>query len=108
MYTSQGGCLVGLVLVTVGADIASACGQLVVKKEEEATANVDIEDGPFAVSSKAEQRSVPVTKSVNGTRAEEDANDASRWIKPLAIATSVAASCFVASSILFLSQKRRR
>jgi hypothetical protein len=94
----------------VGADIASACGQLVVKKEkEEAMANVDIEDGPFTVSPKAEKRSVSVSKSAKGTHAgEPDANDASKWIKPLAIATSVAASCFVASSILFLSQKRRR
>lgn len=96
---------------TMGADIASACGQLVVKKEKEATVPIDIEDGPFQGTEKQTRAAVDSNDVVLAEPVDveaKDVSDMSRWIKPLAIATSVAASCFVASSILFLSQKRRR
>jgi sorting nexin-8 len=87
---------------TMGADIASACGQLVVKKEKEETiATNDIEDGPF--KSIAEVQVVGRGKENTG-----DNDDLSEWIRPLSIATSVAASCFVVSTTLFLFQKRKR
>jgi len=99
---------------TMGADIASACGQLVVKKEKEAEMDVDIEDGPFIKGSdKDEVDAVDRNNGASSMKSAADAqagdnDDISKWVKPLAIATSVAASCFVASGILFLSQGRRR
>lgn len=100
---------------TMGADIASACGQLVVKKEkEEAIATIDIEDGPFKMKKKAEKEVTNhsmddlATTAAKSENESQDDSDLSKWIMPLTIATSVAASCFVASTILFLSQKRRR
>jgi len=92
---------------TMGADIASACGQLVQKKEQEATASVDIEDGPFMPAGSKE--GTTRAESVEPSKSDDvEENDISNWVKTLAIATSVAASCFVVSSILFLSQKRKR
>lgn len=99
---------------TMGADIASACGQLVISEEKKQdAAHVDIEDGPFR---KAEakcstevasfgERPKP-TKFAAGHSKDHD--DSARWIKPLMIATTIMASCFVVSSTLFLSQNRRR
>ena len=97
---------------TMGADIASACGQLVVKKEKETGTDIDIEDGPFKESEK-DEASVGVRRNATSSAKamapqSRDHDNMSKWIKPLAVATSVAASCFIASSILFLSQKRRR
>jgi sorting nexin-8 len=100
---------------TMGADIASACGQLVVAKEKE-TATVDIEDGPFSNQTPkgaTGRKAIVKVDTTEATKSEEiqaphDNDDMTRWIKPLTIATSVAASCFVLSSVLFLSQKRRR
>ena len=99
---------------TMGADIASACGQLVVaeQKNQEA-ANVDIEDGPFQKpKTKDASRKAIAKVDTKATKLDnmqsDDGDDIARWIKPLTIATSVAASCFILSSILFLSQKHRR
>ena len=99
---------------TMGADIASACGQLVVNKEKEAQEKkeVDIED---ALQSKKDTKStkakaVVVKKSavVPSTVAEkEEEDDLERFVKPLVIATSIAAVCFVISSVFFLRQRRR-
>jgi hypothetical protein len=99
---------------TMGADIASACGQLVAaeQKNQEA-ANVDIEDGPFQKpKTKDASRKAIAKVDTKATKLDnmqsDDGDDIARWIKPLTIATSVAASCFILSSILFLSQKHRR
>lgn len=92
---------------TMGADIASACGQLVVKKEnEETVATIDIEDGPFKGNDEV-QKLVGRGKEKTTSTSDND-DDFSKWIKPLTIATSVAASCFVVSTVLFLSQKSKR
>lgn len=92
---------------TMGADIASACGQLVVKKEKEETmATIDIEDGPFKDSNEVQEKAV--SRGEENASSTSNNDDLSKWIKPLTIATSVAASCFVVSTIIFLSQKRKR
>jgi hypothetical protein len=96
----------------MGADIASACGQLVVAEEKNQEAeNVDIEDGPFQ-KTKVASRKVIAKVDTEATKLDDmqsgDNDDIARWIKPLTIATSIAASCFVLSSVVFLSQKRRR
>ena len=92
---------------TMGADIASACGQLVVKKEKEETmATIDIEDGPFKGSNEVQEK--VVSRGEENASSTSNNDDLSKWIKPLTIATSVAASCFVVSTIIFLSQKRKR
>lgn len=93
---------------TMGADIDSACGQLVTSTDVEKTAIVpDIEDaapnsvkrrGAAAKMIKSEKVAPAVTPS---------SSDLERWIQPLAIATAVAATCFAASSLLFLKQRRR-
>lgn len=91
----------------MGADIASACGQLVVQTAKE----VDIED---AVRSKTEitvstrksavKRS-PVSPATDKKVKDDDLN---RFVKPLAIATSIAAACFVVSATVFLRQRSIR
>jgi len=125
---------------TMGADIAGACGQLVKKDEDKKLMNkeVDIEDGPFAskkssplehghvvvkrsnsksaTSSDDEVDSKAVTASRAITNDEEenddaDVHDMEKWIRPLAIATGVAATCFIVSSVLLAlkrSNGRRR
>jgi hypothetical protein len=104
---------------TMGADIASACGQLVQKKEQEEqnlkTLAVDIEDvvvarassdtisdtlrttTPRMHNSKAIQKSWMKTLSVD---------DLDRWIRVLSIATTISATCFLASAALYLRPKR--
>ena len=100
---------------TMGADIAGACGQLVVEEEEKMRQNAltDIEDGPFQkkelrkplVSSKGHDRSDNITY-------EEETpiilDNADPWLQRLTIATAVVASCFVLSSTVLLLQKRNR
>ena len=99
---------------TMGADIASACGQLVVSEQNtQEGANIDIEDGPFqktktkVSSHKGIAKVNTETTKLVGIQSE-GFDDIARWIKPLTVATSVAATCFILSSILFLSQKHRR
>ena len=121
---------------TMGADIAGACGQLVVEKEQKAaaaaaagtsstTSQADIEDigtkrgamGDFT-SRKTIAKTQRVFKKQNSVSQKEENTavngdnsifscEKDDWIKPLAIATGVAASCFVIS-ISVLMVKRRR
>ena len=103
---------------TMGADIASACGQLVVTKGNQEEKHADIEEGPFpksetvAIKRKGgvtSRRGVVPETSRNARGAEtKECGDLTRWIKPLTVATSVAASCFVLTTVLFLAPKRRR
>ena len=95
---------------TMGADIASACGQLVQKKANEDA--VDIEDvaGSSAVN-KAAARASKRSKS------KRKAEEASSWIESLAtddlrrlesaltVAAGISASCFLLSSALFFRKK---
>jgi len=120
---------------TMGADIAGACGQLVVAKEkkEQGKGNVgDIEDGPFVsngernsiVSGSKKAASYRTKRSQNlPSRSESESeeinkntdmdgvpgeNNLERWIKPLAYATGAAASVFALSLVVMVSQRRRR
>ncbi|KAL7548533.1 hypothetical protein ACHAWF_011818 [Thalassiosira exigua] len=107
---------------TMGADIAGACGQLVVddekKKKERGGGVGDIEDGPFGGGGGGgdgrEKRAAAVSsrRGRGGTK-EEEAKDRGgggdpRWVRGLVVATAVAASCFVVSGSLLLLRKRRR
>ena len=121
---------------TMGADIASACGQLVTKVEEEEKkaskdSAVDIEDivgskrdGKGKVSPTSRTTSPP--NSTRGIGEQEDdatqdptnradspswlkgysTEDLDRWEKVLTFGTTVAASCFILSSVLLLRKQR--
>jgi len=108
---------------TMGADIASACGQLVQKKEQEEQEKkmVDIEDvvparGPSSTSSamsspQATTKDAPVdADDEKGTTRTYDwmdsvsTEDLDRLCRILALATTVSASCFLAS--MFCLKKR--
>lgn len=104
---------------TMGADIASACGQLVVAKEKEKTAAapvvMDIEDvgvatvGPAKLKTKVvvPKKRAAVVESKDATDAEND-DDFEKWEKVLTVATGVAATAFIITTALFLTQRRRR
>ena len=108
---------------TMGADIASACGQLVVDKESTRhNKTVDIEDvgvvpnGDRAVGSQRVTGTTKVTQSktykdipMEETQRQkcDTKDDFERWIKPLKIATVLAASSFVLSSYFYFSHHGR-
>ena len=99
---------------TMGADIAGACGQLVVAKEKQENKVVvgDIED--LGQSRKSDAKARPVIKATRQSpKVERDdlsgqnETNIEKWIKPLAIGTAISASiCLV--SIGLVMQKRRR
>jgi hypothetical protein len=103
----------------MGADIAGACGQLVVEGEEEKSRRkkqqlADIEDGPFRVNESGKPRppiaAVKRIKEVaNETHDvnESKGDDLDPWVRRLKVATVVTATCFVVSSGLMLFQKRK-
>ena len=108
---------------TMGADIAGACGQLVVeqekkKQQQQNNVVVDIEDGPFRnKDTSVEKRSVTLanrkksndTNENNHEDIQKDENsEIDPWVRRLTVATVVAASCFVVSGTLLLLQKRKR
>ena len=105
---------------TMGADIAGACGQLVVSKNNDEDAanpvDVDIEDGPFQskrMKQKPKGRIGRKSKANNEDESDETKNgkatgDIDKWIRPLTIATAVAASCFTLSIVLAASRRRTR
>jgi hypothetical protein len=114
---------------TMGADIGSACGQLITSREKKqaeadssaAAADVgvttmgDIEDAADDKFAKQKKESSRVVGSKPTTEDNVDDDSASstykgdleQWIRPLATATVVAASCFLVSSVLVLRQRRR-
>eukprot|EP00521_Asterionellopsis_glacialis_P015664 CAMPEP_0195294360 /NCGR_PEP_ID=MMETSP0707-20130614/14750_1 /TAXON_ID=33640 /ORGANISM="Asterionellopsis glacialis, Strain CCMP134" /LENGTH=538 /DNA_ID=CAMNT_0040355307 /DNA_START=50 /DNA_END=1666 /DNA_ORIENTATION=+ len=109
---------------TMGADIASACGQLVVEQENREKKNVDIEDGPFGNS---QSNKISKKQSINRSKSsskysssefgaiekdedlnkEQDGFDHDRLIRRLSIATSIAASCFLVSSAIYFARRRK-
>lgn len=111
---------------TMGADIAGACGQLVVggeKEEEEYRRRgklEDIEDGPFredgsrkpprmtivALPSKRRKEDVVAARETH-EEDESKGDGQDRWVRLLTVATVVVATCFVVSSGLLLLQKRK-
>jgi sorting nexin-8 len=120
---------------TMGADIASACGQLVQKKGQEARdekeRDVDIEDVVMAPGGVESKQTIPtvfrntslqnvtssdayvVAPDVPESNAESvtwmdsfSLEDLDRWSNILTLATTVSATCFVASSLLLYVKKR--
>ena len=94
----------------MGADIAGACGQLVVEQERQMHQLRDIEDGP--VSTWANKKSNVVVagskKRDNGRKKEEEVRNNDNVIRHLMIATGIATSCFLLSGVLFVMQRRKR
>jgi adenine C2-methylase RlmN of 23S rRNA A2503 and tRNA A37 len=101
---------------TMGADIDSACGQLVRSIQEEK--KEDIEDG-FGARPVVKKAAKKIVKKKQGSKvapvvqtasvgANKQADEWDVWIRPLQIATVVAATCFVASSVMFLRQQKKR
>jgi adenine C2-methylase RlmN of 23S rRNA A2503 and tRNA A37 len=109
---------------TMGADIAGACGQLVVTKEKEGVVGnvVDIEDGLSSISGNKKilghhktRRSDSVSNKVeenskSDRRNEESSDNDSfeKWIKPLAVATTIAGTVCIVSIGMMLTQRRKR
>ena len=106
---------------TMGADIDSACGQLITLKEEAEAANhnkdvvKDIEDSSGVVATHTKERAATTVSKRNEssnrdieTTEENSVDDLERWIQPLAMATAVAGACFLAASALYFRQARRR
>lgn len=111
---------------TMGADIAGACGQLVVSKEKEGVVGkvVDIEDGLISINGKTNiaghhktRRSDPLSRKLEAnSKSGRKNNDESptgkdsfeKWIKPLAVATTIAGTVFIVSLGMMLSQQRRK
>ena len=97
---------------TMGADIDSACGQLVTlqqKQKDSATGVRDIED---AAPAHGITSSGDTSKTALADKPEKDGDpkvgvNLERWVQPLAVATAVAASCFMVSTFLFVRQRRR-
>lgn len=108
---------------TMGADIDSACGQLITlrkTKEEETKDDVvrDIEDVATDKRLGSKEGVARVVSSKSGKVVDDVAVEKAtvvlpaktgldRWIVPLATATAVSASLFVGSAIFFLRQRRR-
>jgi hypothetical protein len=119
---------------TMGADIASACGQLVQKTEEKELAtppvSVDIEDvvadksvkksreatkASSKASDKGKSREVLVTEdSSSSTEPQKSGSwleslsteDLEKWGRAFTIASAVVASCFIASSLVLVRKRR--
>ncbi len=100
---------------TMGADIAGACGQLVVSKENQSDGPTDIEEIPFGGKSSSEKSMKSMNKpkirnktSPNGKSSDGDNSfDPEKWIRPLAIGTAIAASWLTVSLVMLVSNKRR-
>ena len=103
---------------TMGADIAGACGQLVVSKEKSKEVQ-DIEDGPFGQNKKntaskklklAKHKKCQGSKNEgNGDDDKSSTNDAiEKWIKNLAIGTTLSASICLLSIGIMLMQRRKK
>jgi hypothetical protein len=109
---------------TMGADIASACGQLVQKKKQEDSGPeaIDIED--VVAKKSAAKNAIQVTRSVEPVTSRKleveelvkstlscwlesvTTEDLEQLERALTIASTVAASWFVVSSLIFLKQRR--
>ncbi len=97
---------------TMGADIAGACGQLVVEQEKKQV--LDIEDGPFPPKDVKISRMAPRRKKKSDADPsnDEESNDkqqaTDRLLHQLTFATAIAASLFVVSASLLVLQRRKR
>ena len=103
---------------TMGADIDSACGQLLTANDDEkqtsgvnkSSAVRDIEDATPGTprSSKSKKVTIQSTKDAEDKSLSSDGVDLDRWVVPLATATAISAAFFlVASTTALFKQKRR-
>jgi adenine C2-methylase RlmN of 23S rRNA A2503 and tRNA A37 len=97
---------------TMGADIDSACGQLItLEGNTEGIRDIeDVASSPLTAEQKGvspRPRRVETTTSVPLRWSTSLlAADLDEWILPLTVATSMAAACFVATATLYLKQRR--
>jgi adenine C2-methylase RlmN of 23S rRNA A2503 and tRNA A37 len=93
---------------TMGADIDSACGQLLIKEGANAGNNnktiVDIED---VVKSDTKPKKTVRLNLKRHTLTSDDKRKLEKWIQPLAFATAAAFSCFLVSAVHYIRQRRR-
>jgi hypothetical protein len=107
----------------MGADIASACGQLVQKKEkEESKGAIDMEDfaGPGGKTANKVKKVKPAMKSDKSSSAlpaSSPLSSSASWIESLpienldrlenilTIAAGVSASCFLLSSLIYFKKR---
>lgn len=102
---------------TMGADIDSACGQLISSKNKsKSEQNVlgDIEDmghgGDDTKPTTKITRLSHIARELKATEPSQQGwpqSDLEWWVRPLTAATMIAASSFVISTYLFLKSKRR-
>lgn len=94
---------------TMGADIASACGQLVVANENNDKQNVvDIEDGPFQDKKPKDTKKMKHKFDSSYPKKSNYDFNSDKWIKRLVICTGVAAACFAISLGSMMNRKLRR
>lgn len=97
---------------TMGADMSSACGQLVQKREREEVVG-DIEDvvGPEEKKSKSMKSNNSAAKSIRRLESSRSwiealpTNDLDKLENFLTVAAGVSASCFLFSTYLFLKKR---
>jgi sorting nexin-8 len=104
---------------TMGADIASACGQLVQKKdlEEKEKRSIDIEDVVADQTASTNERhgATILDPSVTGRHINPSKDkswldsmsmdDLEHWLGVLGVAATVSATCFVVSAAIYLKKK---
>jgi hypothetical protein len=111
---------------TMGADIASACGQLVQQKDHEKKEkrSLDIEDilveSFMNMNDKQSERDSPrnnavrtydqnprphITENTESWIDSVSSDDLNYWFNVLAVATTMSATCFLVSSALYLKRK---
>ena len=115
---------------TMGADIDSACGQLITagqsssspttSSEQVANPVHDIEDAASPTKSQSRSSSRPLSarsllhKAVGNDSEAGNSNEGKHegnlenWIVPLSLATSISATCFALATVVFLKQSPRR
>ena len=100
---------------TMGADIAGACGQLVVSKETKEL--VDIEDGPFETKKKTLLTPKPIKQKHRSEAPERDEKGGDgkaakdpldKWIRFLSVGTALSASVCVLSVGMMLIKRRHK
>lgn len=91
---------------TMGADIAGACGQLVVEQEKKKQV-LDIEDGPFPKDLKESRIAATRRKKTSDANSREQRSTDPR-LRQLTVATAIAASLFIVSASLLVLQRRKR
>jgi len=91
---------------TMGADIAGACGQLVVQEDKGKTETSvgDIEDGPFQKNITYENRNTRKTGGENKVDRDFEGLDKTIWT--LSVLTSIAAGSFLICSAMLLKNRR--